>query len=279
MKIHNLNGNIYIDKELRNKILNIYNNSGDTIAQGDRILFLKDSVFPRASMDLVSEDNIKRCIKPANATTVILGPQPKLSNDAFCYNPIKGEFVPDDQFDEITGEVLYKFFFDQSKSYDTLEQLVDFIENYPDIKYVKDEELHKFVNSGLVIDRTNYLQIMEGIMSKDIDVVKTYFEILNSANLEDSKTYLSYIFWNLVWDNYFHKQANSLQMARFFVSKGINITDNSVTTQDKYVAIFKEEPFLKACFIGKQTEEIEKLIKNNLKTTKIAPENIQLNIS
>lgn len=169
----------YIDKDLRDFINNIWLSFDIEIQPDSRIYFLKNTTVNRIITDYSNTD-IRRCIKKEKADYVVLK-RFQVSDYPYYYDNSNNTITSDD-----TKEVVYAIYNNDLFDKEAIENILEFISINPKIKFANQDKLNDSLNTGLIINKDNYLNFKELIDSQYEADNKLAFEMISRSSLRDN---------------------------------------------------------------------------------------------
>ena len=244
MKIIKVGSNNFIDEELRNYILNIWNMYNIEIANDSNILFAKNTNIPKLITDYLNK-NINRVRLKEKADYCIIN-HFNISDYVQYYDGVN--ICSDD-----SKEIVYGIYNLKDQDIETIKLILDFITINPNIKYVNQDVLNNSLNNGFIITNENYYTLQELIDSDFQENHELAIKMVINSSLKDNYEWLLYLYFGKYQQIYNyddnHILSNYFQTLGF--SHGLrNLTNDQDYSIDKCLSVITNE-IIKDKFISK----------------------------
>lgn len=259
---------IYANRDLLNFIKAKTAQAGDEVKPADNIYFFKDVNFKRDLLT-VSQERFSRVIKMEKANVVVVNTQATIPSTGYY---LKGSkiYKPGDpevalQYDDVVFNVSQygTEYMTTMKQWFELSQLT----NQP--RVVHEQDLLKFINSGIVINEENYEGIAE-LMKSDMAIAA---KVIDTCKIEDSLLFVLAMVW---FERGFATRNDqlfgSLDTARRFLN---NISCGNAIP-DKYINDILKIEFLKDRITANETNRLTQRINAETGPFKKFMENLNI---
>lgn len=185
--IKDKNNRLYVDQDLYDYINKIWL-SFDTVVPDDSYLyFMKNCTIVRTITDYCAK-GIQRVIKKEKAEYCVIQ---KMNINSYpqYYNGVS--ITQDD-----TQEVVYSIYNMYPEQKECIEQILWFIENSPDVKYVNQNKLNESLNNGFIITKDNYTSLKELIDSESTDNHKLAAQMIIQSDLKNNWEWIVYLYFS-----------------------------------------------------------------------------------
>jgi hypothetical protein len=223
MKIIQVGINKYIDEELRNHILNIWNNYDVEIPNDSNIIFTKNTTIPRLITDYLDK-NINRVRLKEKANYCIIN-RFNITDYVQFYDGVN---ICSDE----TKEPVYGIYNMKDLDVECIKQILDFTIVNPNIKYVNQDVLNNSLNNGFIITEENYFNLKELIDSNFKDNHKLAVNMLLNSSLKDNWEWIIYLYFDK-WDRLDDYDENSI-ISNYISTLGLKDSLRSLLRQSNY---------------------------------------------
>ena len=223
MKIIQVGINKYIDEELRNHILNIWNNYDVEIPNDSNIIFTKNTTIPRLITDYLDK-NINRVRLKEKANYCIIN-RFNITDYVQFYDGVN--ICSDERKEPVYG--IYNM---KDLDVECIKQILDFTIVNPNIKYVNQDVLNNSLNNGFIITEENYFNLKELIDSNFKDNHKLAVNMLLNSSLKDNWEWIIYLYFDK-WDRLDDYDENSI-ISNYISTLGLKDSLRSLLRQSNY---------------------------------------------
>lgn len=236
-------GAIYANDSLIKFIKQYVSGESGDIKPDDNIFFFKDVKFRRDLLD-IAEDKFQRVIKLDKANTIVVNPNLTFPHEGL--GMIGTKISPNIPLHE-AEDIMYDISKFGIEYLTTIQQWFWFSQLNHKPKVVFESEVTRFINSGIVIDDSNYDSIIDLIKS-DIGIAA---KMIDNCDIE--KSFLS-ILYLLYFEQGFNIKHQNIAMrltnvTRYLVTKSCN----SVVPEPVFKQLL-EIPWIKARIASKASE-------------------------
>lgn len=251
--ITTFNNATYIDKDLKDYIVNIWATFNKEIPNDKNIFFLKNTTIPRIITDY-SGKNISRVIKKEKAEYCIVK-KFNLSSYPLYYDAATNSITEVE-----TNDIVYSIGSMYPEDFQVIEQVLDFYDRKQVVEYVNQDVLNDTLNNGFVIDKENYTTLKQLIDSSVPENISIAVSMVVNSDLGANLDWILYLF---------HKKGEHIRrydskniINNYYSSKGFNISsilDNSV---DRSLALITNQD-VKNSFVQYIRAEFNRLVESS----------------
>lgn len=180
-------GHKYVDKDLFDYIKNIWVSYDIVIPDNSNLYFCKNCTVNRLITDYSSTSEIRRVTKKEKTQYALIN-RFEISSYPQFYNPVTGNISDDSEQEPVFG--IYNLP-DEVKL--TIDNIVYFIDNKIEVKYVNQDKLNESINNGFVIDENNYSTIRELLLSDSEDNNKLAVTMLRNSDIKANMEWILYL--------------------------------------------------------------------------------------
>jgi len=271
MEIIEVNGNKYIDQELKDYIDNIWKNyESVNIPEDSNIMFAKNTTVNRLITDYQGKD-IRRVIKKEKCEYFIVNRFDWSSSKSFYKDGQVSYNIPDGS-NKDEYKAVYGIHNNSVEINSTIESILDFHTRGQEVKYVSQNKLNDAMNNGTIIDEDNCQMFKELIDSNDISNNILAYNMIKNSSLKDNWQWILYLYHNK------YQQLKDIDARKVIINY---ITDKTSTSEyylndvfsnfDKSMKFIKDKNIIDRFIALKRQEfsdDIDQYFKLILKTTK-----------
>lgn len=201
MKIINVAGYKYIDKELKDYIDKIWANFDNDVKDDSNILFCKNTTTNRSISDITKLD-VRRVIKKEKADYVVIQ-KINIGNFYSYYDSTTNTITSDNE-----KEPVVKIGNFSAKIQETIEQIQWFAENKPDVIWIDENIINRSINNSVVIDKDNYTTFEQLLSSNSLENKALAFNMIGGLDMDKSLDWILYVIW--ASGNQFHGEPSNI---------------------------------------------------------------------
>jgi len=243
---------IYANLDLIKFIKQKISQAGEEIKPADNIYFFKDVNFRRDLLN-VSQERFSRVIKLEKANVVVVNTQLTLPGTGYF---LKGNqiFKPGDLEPHLAEDTLFNISQYGVDYMTTMKQWFELSQLTNQSRIVHEQDILKFVNSGIVINEENYESIVDLIKS-DIAIAT---KLIDTCKIEES---FHYILGLIYFENGFLQRSDRIYGSLDNVRRFLGQRNCGNTIPDKYIQEILDIEFLKDRITAVESQRLLKVIQ------------------